>query len=76
MIINKKIFNKFLKIFDIKILKVSKNPNFLDLLITVINNFDINYVIDVGANIGQFATDLRNAGYKKNILSKIGRAHV
>ena len=69
MILNKKVLNKFLKIFDIKILKISKNPTFVDLLIKVINKFSINYVIDVGANVGQFASDLRFAGYKKNILS-------
>jgi len=69
MILNKKILNKFLKTFDIKILKISKNPTFVDLLIKVINKFEINYVIDVGANVGQFASDLRFAGYKKNILS-------
>jgi FkbM family methyltransferase len=69
MILNKKIINKFFKIFDIKILKISRNPNFVDLLIKFINNFEINYVIDVGANVGQFATELRFAGYKKNILS-------
>jgi FkbM family methyltransferase len=65
----KKFINKFLKCFDGKLIKISKNPDFAILLVNFINCHKINYVLDIGANIGQFAISIRNAGYKKNILS-------
>jgi len=65
----KKFINKFLKYFDRKLIKISKNPDFAILLVNFINYHKINYVLDIGANIGQFAISIRNAGYKKNILS-------
>lgn len=65
----KKFINKFLKCFDRKLIKISKNPDFAILLVNFMNFYKINYVLDIGANIGQFAISIRNAGYKKNILS-------
>ncbi len=35
----------------------------------LIKRNDINLVLDVGANIGQFGQDLRNAGYEGEIIS-------
>jgi len=37
--------------------------------IELINRHNIDLVIDVGANMGQFAIDLRNAGYNGQIIS-------
>jgi FkbM family methyltransferase len=37
--------------------------------IELINRHNIDLVIDVGANMGQFAIDLRNAGYSGQIIS-------
>ena len=38
-------------------------------IISAINKFKIDLIIDVGANEGQFGCDLRNWGYKGNIVS-------
>jgi FkbM family methyltransferase len=38
-------------------------------LIEALQAFNIDFVIDIGANNGQFAKDLRSAGYKKKIVS-------
>jgi FkbM family methyltransferase len=35
----------------------------------VLNEFSCNFVVDVGANIGQWAQDLRKSGYRGKILS-------
>ncbi len=37
--------------------------------IELINRHNINLVIDVGANMGQFAIKLRHAGYRGQIIS-------
>jgi len=36
---------------------------------TFFNNFKINKVFDIGANIGQYAMNLRKQGYKGKIIS-------
>lgn len=38
-------------------------------LITSLRKFDIDLILDVGANIGQFASDIRRGGYAGNIVS-------
>lgn len=38
-------------------------------LMKLISEYDIEFVIDIGANVGQFALDLRRAGYLGEILS-------
>lgn len=38
-------------------------------LVGLLNDFGINHVLDVGANVGQYATSLRNAGYLNKITS-------
>ncbi len=43
----------------------NQNLHTLELL----NRHDIDLVIDVGANMGQFAIELRNLGYNKKIIS-------
>lgn len=41
----------------------------LDRRIKLFKNYNIDVVIDVGANIGQFGGELRNLGYKGQIIS-------
>lgn len=38
-------------------------------LISSLQKFEIDHVLDVGANQGQFATEIRNGGYSGNITS-------
>lgn len=41
----------------------------LDRRIKLLKNFNIDVIIDVGANIGQYGSELRNIGYKGRIIS-------
>ena len=38
-------------------------------LISLLKHHNINVVLDVGANVGQYATSIRRAGYDKKIIS-------
>jgi FkbM family methyltransferase len=61
----KNIFNKFG-------LDIRRNvPEVLDIdkVTSALKNFRIDLVLDVGANIGQFATDIRARGYAGDIIS-------
>jgi FkbM family methyltransferase len=46
-------------------------------LATMLRHHDVDWVLDVGANVGQFASRLRGAGYAGRILSfePLGQAH-
>jgi FkbM family methyltransferase len=44
-------------------------PNENDVLVTMINGHGVETVLDVGANLGQFASGLRRAGYRNQIIS-------
>ena len=52
--------------FDLHRLTPSSNPAFQ--LLKALNRFEVDLVLDVGANVGQFASELRSVGYKKGIL--------
>ncbi len=65
----KKIIKKFLKTFDYKLLKISKNKSSIEIILEIILNKNISLTLDIGANTGQFASDLREAGYKGKIIS-------
>jgi FkbM family methyltransferase len=41
----------------------------LDRRIKLLKNYNIDVIIDVGANIGQYGSELRNIGYKGRIIS-------
>jgi FkbM family methyltransferase len=65
-----KIFiNEFLKKINLRVEKISHNLKFSDLLVGLLNKNNINLVLDVGANAGQFAQSIRTNGYDKNIVS-------
>lgn len=53
--------------FDLHRLTPSSNPSFQ--LLKALNRFDVDLVLDVGANIGQFASELRSVGYKGILVS-------
>lgn len=52
---------------DLRTVKVSTDPIYQ--LLALIELVKINTVLDVGANTGQFARSLRQAGYKEKIIS-------
>ncbi|WP_338409375.1 FkbM family methyltransferase [uncultured Flavobacterium sp.] len=60
----KRVFNNF---FGVEIIKYP-TPE-LDRRIKLLKNFNIDVVIDVGANIGQYGSELRNIGYTGKIIS-------
>jgi FkbM family methyltransferase len=68
---NKSFFLKlkrhFNRIFNIELLKYP-TPE-LDRKVKLLNFYKIDVVLDVGANIGQFGSELRNIGYKGRIIS-------
>jgi len=63
--------HRFLNSFLIKIgFELLKFPyGLLKKRIELMKRFNINFVFDVGANTGQYASHLRRAGYKGTILS-------
>jgi len=54
--------------FDFHRLSPGSNPAFQ--LLKALNRFEVDMVLDVGANVGQFALELRSVGYKDNIVIK------
>ncbi|MDA9605011.1 FkbM family methyltransferase [Candidatus Pelagibacter sp.] len=65
----KELFKNILKQFDYRLIKISKNQNSLDILNDLIIAHDIDLVLDIGANEGQFAKDLRKNNYANEIIS-------
>lgn len=53
--------------FDLRRLSPSANPTYQ--LLKGLDHFNIDLVLDVGANIGQFASGLRSVGFNGNIVS-------
>lgn len=64
-----KIINSILKLFKIKLIKINDQfDNSFRLVLAFMEN-KINHIIDVGANEGQFAKQIRYYGYKDRITS-------
>ncbi len=61
--------------FDLRRLSPSSNPALQ--LVKTINRFEVDLVLDVGANVGQFASELRTAGFRGELVSfePLSRAH-
>ena len=60
----KRIFNSFFKI------EITKYPtDVLTRRIALLNHNKINVIIDIGANIGQYGSEMRNLGFKGEIIS-------
>lgn len=53
--------------FDLHRLTPASNPSFQ--LLKALNRFEVDLVLDVGANVGQFVSELRSVGYKGNLVS-------
>ena len=69
MKIIKNLVNYFLKIFNLKLIKIVDQFNNSYRLVLALKEKKIDYVFDVGANQGQFAKELRFYGFKENIIS-------
>ena len=54
---------------DLEIVRVSPVATVAHRRLTMIHHHGIGTVVDVGANIGQYASGLRKSGYKEKILS-------
>lgn len=65
----KKIFNKFLSFFNIKLIKVVDQFNNSYRLTLALKEKNIDCILDVGANKGQFVKELRFYGYKNKVIS-------
>lgn len=65
----KKILHKILRAFNLKIVKLSIYSVPAYLTVQALKAHNINIIFDVGANIGQFASELRDYGYKGKIIS-------
>jgi FkbM family methyltransferase len=64
-----KLHRKIAKIFGYELIKRKKHPTVNSHLINLINQYNIDIILDVGANYGQFGHMLRDEGYKKEIHS-------
>ena len=53
--------------FDLHRLSPGSSPAFQ--LLKGLERFEVDLVFDVGANVGQFASELRSVGYKGNLVS-------
>jgi FkbM family methyltransferase len=53
--------------FDLHRLSPSSIPAFR--LLKALDRFEVDLVLDVGANVGQFASELRSVGYRGNLAS-------
>jgi FkbM family methyltransferase len=60
----KRVLNNF---FRLEIIKYPTNE--LDRRIKLINNYNINVIIDIGANIGQYGGEMRSLGFEGEIYS-------
>lgn len=65
----KTIIKKLFNIFGFQISKISVNNTLAYQTVLALNTNNISVVFDVGANVGQFASDLRKYGYLGKIIS-------
>ena len=65
----KNLINKILSYCNLYLQKRNPGIDPIEQLITSFNYFNIDYVIDIGANVGQFSLELLENGYKGDIIS-------
>ena len=65
----KYLVNYFLKFFNLQINKITLSNNFYYHIVQTLKNYDIDLVIDIGANEGQFAKKIIDYGFKNKIIS-------
>ena len=65
----KKIIKQFINSvgYDLHRLSAAASPDFQ--LLQSLKNFNVDMILDVGANVGQFASGLRDIGFKGKIIS-------
>ena len=61
----KNTINTLLSIFNLKLNKITLSNDFYYYIVRTLIHFDINILLDVGANTGQFAEKIIIYGYKK-----------
>ena len=61
--------NKFLKLFNLQLNRITLSNNFYYHIVRTLVNYNIDLVLDIGANEGQFAKKIIQYGYNKEILS-------
>jgi FkbM family methyltransferase len=65
----KRLVKQFFRIFGIEVRRTQTSNHFPNTLVRALRHFEIDTVFDVGANVGQFASGLRQAGFKGRIVS-------
>ena len=63
------LIKNFLNYFGLRVVFKKHNLNSSERLVNSLQYHNIDTVLDIGANKGQFAQDLLNADYKGNIIS-------
>ena len=63
------LINSFLKLFNLQLNRIALSNNFYYHIVKTLNFYNIDLVLDIGANEGQFAKKIIEYGYKKEILS-------
>ena len=69
--------NKALSYANLYLQKRNPGVDPTEQLVTSLNHFNINYVIDIGANVGQFAVEILDNGFNGEIISfePLSKAH-
>lgn len=65
----KKIVKRLIRAFGLDLHRLSTDSNSTFQLLKGLEHFDIDLVFDIGANTGQFASELRDVGYQGRIVS-------
>jgi len=68
-ILIKILINGFLKLFNLKINRITLSNDFYFYIVKTLKNFKIDLLIDVGSNEGQFAKKIIEFGYTNQIIS-------
>lgn len=64
-----KLHHRIARLFGYEMIKRKKHPTLNSHLMYLIKRYEIDLVLDVGANVGQFGTMLQKEGYKGEIHS-------
>ena len=70
-------FGIFRKVFGLEVRRINNIPLPAAQVVASLRKFDIDLVLDVGANKGQFASEIRQSGYAGRIVSfePLSQAH-
>lgn len=73
----KSILKNGFRAVGVEVHRYSSAPSATEQIVLAMNRFGIDLVLDVGANQGQFASEIRNGGYSGHILSfePLSKAH-